>query len=60
MEELLQYDVSSTSYLFNHEGLMTKPQKSALVPGSRDETNQQMMREVPQRTGSYSLPVALM
>ena len=31
MEELLQYDVSSTSYLFNHEGLMTKPQKSALV-----------------------------
>lgn len=31
MEELLQYDVSSTSYLFDQEGLMTKPQKSALV-----------------------------
>ena len=31
IEELLQYDVSSTSYLFDQEGLMTKPQKSALV-----------------------------
>ena len=31
MEELLQYGVSSTSYLFNQEGLMTKSQKSALV-----------------------------
>lgn len=31
MEELLQYDVSSTSYLFDQEGLMTKSQKSALV-----------------------------
>ena len=31
MEELLQYDVSSTSYLFNQEGLMAKPQKRALV-----------------------------
>ena len=31
MEELLQYDVSSTSYLFDQEGLMTKPQKSTLI-----------------------------
>ena len=31
VQELLQYYVSSTSYLFNQEGLMTKPQKSALV-----------------------------
>jgi len=31
MEELLQYDVSSTSYLFDEKGLITKPQKSALV-----------------------------
>lgn len=31
MEELLQYDVSSNLYLFDNEGLMAKPQKSALV-----------------------------
>ena len=31
MEELLQYDVSPTSYLFDQEGLMTKPQKSTLI-----------------------------
>ena len=31
MEELLQYDVSSTLYMFNKEGQMTNPQKSALV-----------------------------
>ena len=30
MEELLQYDVSSISYLFD-QGLMTKPHKNALV-----------------------------
>ena len=33
MEELLQYGISSTSYLFNQEGLMPKPQKSKLVHG---------------------------
>ena len=31
IQELLQYDVSSTSYLFDLEGLMTKPQKNTLV-----------------------------
>ena len=31
MEELLQYDVSPTSYLFDQEGLMTKLQKSTLI-----------------------------
>ena len=31
MEELFQYDVSSTSYLFVEDLTMTKPQKSALV-----------------------------
>ena len=31
MEELLQYDVSSMSSLFDPQGMMTKPQKSALV-----------------------------
>ena len=31
MEELFQYDVSSTSYLFVEDLMMTKPQKSALV-----------------------------
>ena len=31
MEELLQYDVSSTSPLFDHEGFMTKATKSNIV-----------------------------
>ena len=31
MEELFQYDVSSTSNLFVEDLMMTKPQKSALV-----------------------------
>ena len=31
MEELMQYDVSATWYLFDEEGLMTKTTKSALV-----------------------------
>ena len=31
MEDLLQYDVSSTSYLFDADGLVKKPQKSALI-----------------------------
>ena len=31
IEELFQYDVSSTSYLFVEDLMMTKPQKSALV-----------------------------
>ena len=31
MEELFQYDVSSTSYLFVEDLMMTKPQKSVLV-----------------------------
>ena len=31
MEELFQYDVSSKSYLFVEDLMMTKPQKSALV-----------------------------
>ena len=31
MEELFQYDVSSTSYLFVEDLTMTKPLKSALV-----------------------------
>ena len=31
MEELFQYDISSTSYLFVQDLMMTKPQKSALV-----------------------------
>ena len=38
MEELLQCDVSSTSYLFNKEGLITKPQKSVLVQDLDDAT----------------------
>jgi hypothetical protein len=33
MKKLLQYDVSSSSYLFDHEGMMTKPQKSEQVWG---------------------------
>ena len=31
MEELLQYDVSSMSSLFDPQGMMTKPQKSAHI-----------------------------
>ena len=31
MEEFLQYDISSISYLFNQEGLMKKSHKSALI-----------------------------
>ena len=40
MEELLQYDVSSTLYFFNQEGLITKPQKSALVQDLETKNNQ--------------------
>ena len=39
MEELFQYDVSSTSSLFVEDLMMTKPQKSARQR-SRDKTNQ--------------------
>ncbi len=52
MEELVQYDVSSTSYLFDQEGLMTKPQKSAPVQDLETELTK-MMREFPLRTVSY-------
>lgn len=31
MEELLQYDISSTSYLFDEDGLMTRTTKSSIV-----------------------------
>ena len=31
MEEIFQYDFSSTSYLFDEDLMMTKPQKSAFV-----------------------------
>ena len=52
VKELLQYDASSTSYLFHQEGLMTKPQKTALV--------HDLETKITKVTVSYTLLVSLM
>ena len=53
MEELLQYDLSPASYLFDKDGLMNKPLKSALVHELESKLTKDDTRTPAKETANY-------